>query len=46
MDDDIIIVHEVNDNVNLDDLVTKSLPGCKRVQLRCVIMYSDNPNIP
>ena len=46
MADNIIIVQKVDANDNLADLVTKSLPGCKRVQLRCVIMYSDNPNIP
>ena len=36
---DIIIVHKVNTNKNLDDLLTESLPGWKRVQLISRTMY-------
>ena len=42
---DIIIVHRVNNNGNLEDMLTKSLPDRKCVQLRSWIMYSENPNI-
>ena len=42
---DIIIVHKLDTNDNLADLLTKSLPGWKNVQLRSRIMYLDNPNI-
>ena len=31
---DIIIVHKVDTNDNLADLLTKSIPGWKRVQLK------------
>ena len=41
----IIIVRKVDTNDNLADLLNKSSPVCKRVQLRSCIMYSDNPNI-
>ena len=35
---DIIIVQKFNTNDNISDLLTKSLPGWKRVQLRGKIM--------
>ena len=41
----IVIVHKVDTNDNISDLLTNSLPGCKRIQLRSRIVYSDNPNI-
>ena len=46
MADDIIIVHKVNTNDNLADMMTKSLPGWKRVWLFSLFVYSDNTNIP
>ena len=45
MDTDIIIVHRVDNTDSHDDMLTGSLPGCKHIQLRNRIMYSDNPNI-
>ena len=45
MANNIIIVHRVNNNDNLADMLFNSLPGWKCVQLRDCIMYSDNPNI-
>ena len=45
MADNMIIVHRVDTNDNISDLLTKSLPGWKCVQSRSFIMYSDNPNI-
>ena len=41
----IIIVLKVDTNDDISDLLTKSLPGWKRVKLRICIMYSYNPNI-
>ena len=41
----IIIFHKVDTNDDIYDMLTKSLPGWKRVQLRSQIMYSENPNI-
>ena len=45
MASDIIIVHKVDTNDNISDMLTKSLPGRKHVQLRILIMYSENSNI-
>ena len=42
---DIIKFHKIVTNDNIDDRLTKSLSGWKRVKLRIMIMYSDNPNI-
>ena len=42
---DMIIFYKVNNNDNLADLFTKSLPVWKHVQLISRKMYSDNPNI-
>ena len=42
---DIIIVQNVDNNDTIADLLTKSLPGWKLVQLRSRIMYSYNPSI-
>ena len=43
MADNIIIVHKIDTNDNIYDLLTKSLSGWKGVQLRSRIMYSENP---
>ena len=43
MADKIIIVHKIDTNDNIYDLLTKSLSGWKGVQLRSRIMYSENP---
>ena len=40
-----INVHNIGTNDNLADMLTKALPGWKRVQLISRIMYSENPNI-
>ena len=40
----IIVFHRVNNSDNLSAMLTKSLPGWKRIQLRIRIMYSENPN--
>ena len=39
MAEKIIIVHRVDTNDNIYDLLTKSLPGWKRVQLISRIIY-------
>ena len=44
MDDKIIIIDKVHTNDNIDDLLTKSIPGWKSVKLRSRIIYSDIPN--
>ena len=36
---DIIIVHKVGTNYNPADMMTKSLPGWKRVKVKRCIMY-------
>ena len=41
----IIIVHKVNNNDNISDMLIKSLPGWKHVKLISLIVYSENPNI-
>ena len=41
----IIIVNKFGTNDKFSDLLTKSLPDWKNVQLRSRIMYSDNPDI-
>ena len=38
MADNIIIVHKVDTNDNLADILTKSLSGCNRVQIRTRII--------
>ena len=45
MADDIIITHKFDTNENLANLLTNSLPGWKRVQLRSNLVYSYNPII-
>ena len=42
---DKINFQKVSTNDNIVDMLTKSLPGWKRVQLKSRIMWSDNPNI-
>ena len=42
---DIIIAHKFGTNDNIDDLLTKSIPGWKHAQLRSWTIYSDNINI-
>ena len=45
MDTKIVIVHKVDSNDNISDMLTKSLSGWKCVQLISRITYSYNPNI-
>ena len=40
-----IIVHKFDTNNNLAGMLTKSLPGWKRVNLRICIVYTYNTNI-
>ena len=41
---DIMIVHKVDMDENLANLLTKSLPTWKRVKFRSTVMHSNNPS--